>query len=218
MALGAVAPETLQVRSHIGCVLIAQAPIFFQGFANDLFQLHGEIGVEAHRRNRSAIQDGFAGDSRAFPAERRCGRRHFVQNRAEGKQIGSRIELSASHLLRGHVSYSSQHRPRTGQIFLEGCHPGLVWIDDRGGRRHHFGQAEVENLGLASPRDKNVCGLDIAMNHAGSVGRVECVGDLDRNWQKNFRFERPSGDAVAQGHTVQEFHDDERSTLLLSIS
>ena len=52
-------------------------------------------------------------------------------------------------------------------------------------------QSEVENLGVSAFGDENVRGLDVAVNDAAGVGRVESVGDLDAEPSRIVRV--PSG-------------------------
>ena len=54
-----------------------------------------------------------------------------------------------------------------------------------------FGQAEIENFGVAAFGDENVGGLDVAVNDAFGVRGVESVGDLDRQRQQMSRV--PAG-------------------------
>ena len=43
----------------------------------------------------------------------------------------------------------------------------------------HFRQAEIENLGLAARGDENVRWLDVAVNDALRVRRIQRIGNLD---------------------------------------
>ncbi len=43
----------------------------------------------------------------------------------------------------------------------------------------HFCQAEIENLGMSALGDKNIGGLDVAVNDPFGVGGIERVGNLD---------------------------------------
>ena len=42
-----------------------------------------------------------------------------------------------------------------------------------------LGQPEVKNFGLTSGRNKDIGGLNVAMNDASRVRRVECIGNLN---------------------------------------
>ena len=44
--------------------------------------------------------------------------------------------------------------------------------------------------------DEDVGGLDIAVDDAFGVRRIQRIGDVDRDGKQLFRFERPRRDAV----------------------
>ena len=54
------------------------------------------------------------------------------------------------------------------------------------------------------------------MHDAFAVRRIERIGNLNRQWQQLFRFHRPAGDQVLQGHAVEELHDHEGSAIFLA--
>src|SRR5262249_24579190 len=62
---------------------------------------------------------------------------------------------------------------------------------------------------------EDVCRLDVPMNNACRVSRVESVGDLNSQTQQRFGLNRTSGDAMLQRQAVQKFHDDEWLTFML---
>src|SRR5579859_1852982 len=79
-----------------------------------------------------------------------------------------------------------------------------------------FGETEVENLGRAALDEKNVGGLDVAVDDALSVGGFKAVGDLDADFQELADGHGLSGNAVFERLAFEEFHGDERSTFKLA--
>ena len=69
--------------------------------------------------------------------------------------------------------------------------------------RRQLGQTEIQNLGVASLRDENVGGLDVAVDDAFSVRRVQSFRNLDRSIQNAFDFHRAPADALLQRHAFQ---------------
>ena len=74
-----------------------------------------------------------------------------------------------------------------------------------GRRRFHaaaysrdLGQSEVEDLGMTALGDKNVGRLDVAMDDALGMRRVERIGNLDRQRQQRVQFHGTPGDHVLQ--------------------
>ena len=63
--------------------------------------------------------------------------------------------------------------------------------------------------------DKNIGRLDVAMHDALRVGRIERVGNLNRQTEQNFHLNRPSADAMLQRLAVQKLHGDECLPVML---
>src|ERR1700675_4865047 len=82
-----------------------------------------------------------------------------------------------------------------------------------GGR--DLGQAEIENLSVPALGDKNVCGFDVAMDDPFGVGRVQRIGNLNRQAEQNVGLEGLSGDPMLERQSIQKLHHDEGLTILL---
>ena len=83
-------------------------------------------------------------------------------------------------LLRRHIGDGSQRRSRTGQMFLassvvRSLMRALSWPL----RRRNLRQSKVQNLGVSALGDEDVRRLDVAMNDAFGVRRVQRIGNLD---------------------------------------
>ena len=71
-------------------------------------------------------------------------------------------------------------------------------------RRSHKGaahgsnlrQSKVKNFGVTTFRDEDICRLDVAVNDPSGVSRVQCVGNLDGEREKDFHFQRTPTDLV----------------------
>ena len=74
----------------------------------------------------------------------------------------------------------------------------------------NLGQAEIENLRMSALSDEDVRRLDVAMDYAGGVSRIQCVGDFDSKREQSLSFHRTARNAVLQRHPVQKLHGDER--------
>jgi hypothetical protein len=79
-----------------------------------------------------------------------------------------------------------------------------------------FGQAEIENFGVAAIGDEKICGLDVTMDDAFGMRSVERVGNLDAEIKQRFHIERTAVNAVFQRHAFEKFHDDEGASIVLA--
>ncbi len=119
---------------------------------------------------------------------------HFVQHRAERKNVGPVIDGASPGLLGRHVADGSQND----------AIGGLSWR----GREHahttrrvaldEFGETEIQNLRQAVGGDEQVLGLEIAMEDAPRVSGRKAAGDLHANLDRlASRAARRSGAAHA---------------------
>ena len=82
------------------------------------FEWRGEIGIEANRRDGSAVQDGFEDDAAGVAAKRERPRRHFVEDDAEGKEVAASVEIFAADLLGRHVGDGAESAAGAGEMFF----------------------------------------------------------------------------------------------------
>ncbi len=69
---------------------------------------------------------------------------------------------------------------------------------------------------MSSLGDEDVCGLDVAMNNAVAMGRIERIRDLEGQRKHAISLERLSGNQLPQGDALEEFHGDESPACFLS--
>jgi len=78
-----------------------------------------------------------------------------------------------------------------------------------------LGEAEVHQLRLAAGGHEHVAGLHVAVDDPLRVGRVERVGQLDREVEEHLRWQRPATQPLPQGLALQQLHDDEGAAAVL---
>src|SRR5215469_10944199 len=67
---------------------------------------------------------------------------------------------------------------------------------------------------MAKFSDKNVCGLDVAMDDSFCVSRIQCVGYLKTQVQHLFERKWLAGNSVFQCLSIQKLHRNERLAIL----
>jgi hypothetical protein len=214
-----IALQTLQVRAHIGGVEVAQVAILFQSLVDNVFELGRKVGIEPDGRRGRTIQNRLEDRGRTFSPERHQTGRHFVKNGSEGKQIRSPIEILAPGLLGGHVSHSANGRAGAGEVLVvHGVSRGVCGRNLAGGNTmgRDFGQSEVENLGMTAVGNKDVGWLDVTMDDALVVSRIEGIGNFDGQGEDGRGFHRASGDLVLQRRALEKLHGNEGLAVLLA--
>ena len=170
--------QTLQVGPQVRCRLVAKARSFSSALLMIASSSAGTSGFSPTGTVGGAVQDRVEDRRRGRATERQRARRHLVQHDAEREEVGARVELLAARLLRRHVRDRADRRARDSSDSF-----AVVRVRRRptrvGGRSaDQLGQPEVEHLRLAARGDEDVGGLDVAMDDALRVRRVERVGDL----------------------------------------
>lgn len=122
---------------------------------------------------------------------------HFVEDNAEGIDVGAVIDLRwILELLRRHVV---------------GCAKGCAGAGEGDGTfffADDFGDSEVGDLHAAAGVEEDVFGFDIAVEDAFFVGVLECVADFgdDGEGFGGRKFTHTHG--LAEVESVNEFHDE----------
>ena len=112
----------------------------------------------------------------------------------------------SARLLGAHVGGRAEDGAGPGKIVAErgGLARGLVQVQ-------RLGEPEIEQLDFAVGRDLDVGRLEIAMDDAFLVRRLERVGDLQRNLERLFHGYGATLQALGERFTVDQFeHDRER--------
>ncbi len=117
-----------------------------------------------------------------FAAKGHSAGHHFIENGAEGEQVGAGVEFFASHLLRRHIGDGAERSAGAGQMRFGGCHlvdGCAVHVGRAAATYGELGESEVENFGVIALGHEKVGWLNIAMDDLLGVGGIESVGNLD---------------------------------------
>ena len=148
---------------------------------------------------------GFGGERRP-PAER------LIEDAAEGPDVGAAVEREAAQLLGAHVArrpednvpVAQRRRWRVGDV----AHARAVG--------EHLRDAEVEDLHAALGRDLDVGRLQIAMDDAALVRRLERQRDLMDDRQRLIERQRAGDEPHAERFARHQLHLDDAALLDLA--
>src|SRR5262249_28072319 len=120
------------------------------------------------------------------------------------EEVAAGVKSLGADLFGRHVSNGADGAARAGEMLRVNALSGHSL--NSGSRAVilgvNFGQAEVQNFGVAAFGNENVGGLDIAMDDALRVCSVESIGDFDANLEEHFEIERSAHDDVLEGLAV----------------
>ena len=123
--------------------------------------------------------------------------RGLVEHRPEREQVAARVERAAEQLLGRHVVECAHHQrgPCEGDAghFL-------------GGGAQQFREPEIQHLDLATRREHDVAGLQVAMDDRLLVSGVEGVGDLCPQREDLGLGERSHRELLRQRRSWHELH------------
>ncbi len=196
--------EPLEIDQDFPSRLVAQLAILFEGLGDDGFERGRTCRVEEACVRGLAGEHIFEDETARFAVESGAAGGHFIEHRAEGKQIRPLVERQAAHLLGRHVPQCAEQTVRPG-----GARIGARrFVRPR--RVRDFRQTEVEQLGRSAVRDEDVAGFQIAVNDPVRMRGVERVGDRCRQLQKLGQRQRAAREAVAQAFALQKLHHEKR--------
>ncbi len=212
-----VALEAFQVGAQLGGALKANFAVLFERFADDAIEFDRQGGIQASRRGGLLVQDGIEDGGGGVASEGEQAGGHLVENCTEGKEIAAGIEFFAQSLLRRHIGNGAESRAGSGEQILSesgaAISRGRAFLECSAGV---FGQAEIEQLGVAARGDEDVGRLDVAVDDPFRVGSVEGVGDLDGGVEKQIELEGAAGDAFTKRLALEKLHGDESAMLVLA--
>jgi hypothetical protein len=148
----------------------------------------------------------------AVALERGSSREHLVEHATECENVRTPIHLAAPCLLGRHVRRGTEDDARArGRVShgwrvvgLRSC--GLPRIPS-----DELRQSEVEHFDSAFRRDFHIRRLEIAMDDAPVVRRLERLGDLSCDAECLVKRKRSPGDPLSERRPRHELHDQEAS-------
>ncbi|MCY1011626.1 hypothetical protein OV079_39910 [Nannocystis pusilla] len=187
----------------------------------------GEVGVTRARIDVKALLDGAA-DRRRHAVVRRRGRataqqraadlldrgagerplavERLPQGHAVAELIAARVGRRAEELLGRHVRGRADEAAVLGE--QQAGHAHVAERVELGLAIDRRRQAEVEHARAAVLADDDVVGLDVAVDHAARVGRLQARADLHEHRQHRPPVARRVGQPLAQGAAVDQLHGD----------
>ena len=203
----------LQVGVHFPGVLITEFSIFAKRLEDDFFEPRRDICVDTTWRGRLPIKDRVENHRRSGAGECLLPGCHFVQHGAKGKQVCACISLKSSRLFRRKIRDRTDEHSRAREILPDGSNPFVSCFQTL---RDVFRKAEIENLGVSTFGDENVCRLDVAMDDAFRVRSVKAVGNLDGELEQLIDRQQMRPNQLTERPAFDELHRDERVALVLS--
>jgi hypothetical protein len=113
-----VTAAALLIRVQIGCVLIAELPVFLQRLVDDLFQFRRQFGIHAPGSSRRTIQNSFDNHAGGIGTERLSAGGHLIQHGSETEEVRACVQLFATNLLRRHIVERAHGGARRGDKFI----------------------------------------------------------------------------------------------------
>ena len=177
--------------------------VLLHRLADDAFQFDRNLRIQIPRRHRLGCSTASSVTSEFCPGERLFAGGHLVQHHAKRKQVAAGVDRLAAGLLRRHVDGGSRNHAHSGQRVVGASvvfGPEVV---------HQLRQPEVENLHLSAGGQKDVGGLDVAMDDALGVRRHQRVGHLHPDVEHLSIAIGVAGDVLLQALPLKLLHDDE---------
>ena len=202
--------DGLESFPHFGGRGVARAGRLFETGGDHAFELRRDAGDNVAEVFGVGELDGADGlEVFGVGAGKGMAAAHqFIEDDAEGPYVRLHARLAGHELLGRHVTDGAAaggvgggHGRVLGQGGLRGVEVGVF-------RAQTAGQAKVENLDQAAVGEHHVLGLEVAVEDAQGMGRLQAVGNLYSDRQHQLQAGRSAADQPVQRLAGHVLHDD----------
>ena len=127
-----------------------------------------------------------------------------IEHAAERPDIGALVDRLAARLLGAHVRAGAEDHAVVRRIGIRGSKLRVALVD-RGWRR--LRQTEIQQLHRSVGCDLHVARLQVAMDNAFAVGRLESLGELTCDLQRLANRNRSSRESIGERRAFDQLED-----------
>ncbi len=184
---------------------VAVSRILGHGHRNDGLEIFRGPGDHQAEAERFLVEDLFFGLGSGRTVERRLFGEHRIESRPKAPDINPVVDgaVVVTDLLGSHEG-GRPHGHRRGAIIV--------------GLTRFVGDTEIEHIGMEtpvrSPLDHDVAGLEVSVDYAQGVRRLDRPRDLLENLELLLEIELAG--EISKGLTIDELHGDKPSPAPLS--
>lgn len=110
--------EAEQIVADVACGLVAVFALLLEALVDDELQGLGHIGIESADEFGALLDDGEEQEAGGVTLEGGFAGSHFVENDAEGEEVGAGVERTAEGLLRRHIGGRAESGETAGELTL----------------------------------------------------------------------------------------------------
>ena len=197
------APALLELEADVADVAVAPLRVLLHAAAQHLASARRHAGRQcapirlARHHGGDHVGDGVA-------AESLSPREHLVQQAAERPDVGTPVDRLAACLLRRHVGGGAEDHAFAGVVRGDRRRQRRVRAGAVGLPR--LGEAEVEHFDGALGSDLDVGGLEVAVDDALLVRRLERRGDLERDGERLVGRDRAAREPLREVLALDQLH------------
>ncbi len=176
--------------------------LLLEAAPDDAIERAGQVRIDLGELRRILLQDRVHRLDVRIALEGAPAGHHFVEDRAEGKDVGAVVERLAADLLGRHVTDGAHDRAdsRIGD-------PRLADVGHRAGQFGCLGESKIEDLDDAVLSDEDVLRLQIPMDDPALVRRRDTADDVDTKVDGGADGKARLAHASAKGVALEQFGD-----------
>src|SRR5262249_6823969 len=150
---------------------------FCQSLQCNAIEFFRNVFIELRRWRRIVVNNLCADVDCTSTRESRVSRNAFIQHRAQRKEIAAPVDFGTECLFWRKILWRAYYHAVARLSVQKLRSSGIVGID----RLDLFGQTKVEHLDFTTFINRDVRGLDVAMDDAVTMRLAERGGDLFNN-------------------------------------